>query len=145
MNLDYRVLAERWMRRVDEVGLLAAVDEIAAPSILVQTGMGPQDITALRARFSEMAVAFPDSTVTLEDVMVDGPKVALVLDWQGTHLGPLRGFPPTGRAVKFDVVIMLQMNGFLVQRAGFYAEPFVAPVQLGIIPPFSETSHRGLA
>lgn len=144
MNLDYRVLAERWMRRVDEVGLLAAVDEIAAPSMVVQTGMGPQDLHALRARFSEMAVAFPDSTVTLEDIMVDGPKVCLVLDWQGTHLGPLRGFASTGRAVKFDVVIMLRMNGFLVERAGFFAEPFAAPVQLGIIPPFGDSSHRGL-
>lgn len=40
MNLDYRALADHWMRRVDEVGLLAAVDEIAAPSLMVQSGMG---------------------------------------------------------------------------------------------------------
>ncbi len=131
------------MRRVDEVGLLAAVDEIAAPSMLVQTGTGLQGVSALRARFAEMAVAFPDSTVVLDDVIVDGQKLCLALDWQGTHLGPLRGFPPTGRQVKFEVLILLRMNGFLVERAGFFAEPFAAPVQLGIIPPFDGSSHGG--
>lgn len=143
MNLDYRVLAEHWMRRVDEVGLLAAFDEIAAPSMLVQTGMGLQDVTALRARFGEMAIAFPDSTVVLDDVIVDGQKLCLVLDWQGTHLGPLRGFPPTGRPVRFEVLILLRMSGFLVERAGFFSEPFAAPVQLGMIPPFDDPPRGG--
>lgn len=136
MDLDYRALADHWMRRVDEVGLLAAVDEIGAPSLIVETGMGAQDLQALRARFVEMAVAFPDATVTLEDVIVDGPKLCLVIDWQGTHLGPLRGFPPTGRPVKFAVLIVLRMNGFLVERVRFFSEPFTGPVQMGIIPAF---------
>ena len=138
MDLDYRALADHWMRRVDEVGLLAAVDEIAAPSLLVQTGLGAQDLDDLRGRFAEMAVAFPDATVTLEEVLVDGPNLCLVVDWQGVHLGPLRGFAPTGRPVKFAVIIMLRMDGFLVGRARFFTEPFTGPVQLGIIPSFDD-------
>lgn len=143
MDLDYRALAGHWMRRVDEVGLLAAVDEIAAPSVLVDTGMGAQDVEALRARFAEMAVAFPDATVTLEDVIVDGPKLCLVLDWQGTHIGPLRGFAPTGRPVKFAVVIVLRMDGPLVERVRFFSEPFTGPVQMGIIPAFGGVPGDG--
>ncbi len=127
MNLDYRTLADHWMRCIDEVGLLAALDEIAAPSLMVESGMGAQDIEALRGRFAEMAAAFPDATVTLEDLLVDGPKLCLILDWQGTHLGPLRGFAPTGRPVKFAVIIVLQMNGFLVERVRFFSEPFTGP------------------
>ena len=138
MNLDYRALADHWMRRIDEVGLLAAVDEIAAPALLVQSGMGAQDLADLRARFEEMAVAFPDATVTLEDVLVDGPKLCLVVDWQGTHLGPLRGFAATGRPVKFAVIIVLQLDGLLVQRVRFFSEPFTGPVQMGIIPAFDD-------
>lgn len=138
MDLDYRALADHWMRRVDEVGLLAAVDEIAAPSLLVQTGLGAQDLDDLRGRFAEMAVAFPDATVTLEEVLVDGPNLCLVVDWQGVHLGPLRGFAPTGRPVKFAVIIMLRMDGVLVGRARFFTEPFTGPVQLGIIPSFDD-------
>jgi hypothetical protein len=138
MNLDYRALADHWMRRVDEVGLLAAVDEIAAPSLMVQSGMGAQDLADLRARFEEMAVAFPDATVTLEEVMVDGPKVCIVLDWQGSHLGPIRGFPATGRPVKFAIVMIMQMNGFLVDRVRIFSEPFTGPVQMGLIPAFDD-------
>ena len=146
MNLDYRALAERWMLRVDEIGLLAAVDEIAAPSLMVQSGMGAQDLADLRARFEEMAIAFPDATVTLEEVMVDGPKVCLVLDWQGSQLGPLRGFPPTGRPVKFAIIMLMQMNGLLVERVRIFSEPFTGPVQMGIIPAFDDlTQNEGPA
>ena len=143
MNLDYRALADHWMRRIDEVGLLTAVDEIAAPSLVVDTGMGAQDIGAMRSRFAEMAVAFPDTTVTLDDVIVDGSNLCLVLDWQGTHLGPLRGFPPTGRPVQFAVLIVLRMNGFLVERVRFFTEPFTGPVQMGIIPAFEDLHPPG--
>lgn len=138
MQLDYRALADYWMRRVDEVGLLAALDEIAAPSLTVQTGMGAQDIEDLRGRFAEMAIAFPDATVTLEEVLVDGPNLCLIVDWQGAQHGPLRGFAPTGRPVKFAILIMLRMDGVLVERARFFSEPFTGPVQLGIIPSFDD-------
>lgn len=141
MNLDYRALAEHWMRRVDEVGLLTAIDEIAAPTLMVESGMGAGDIEGLRGRFEEMAIAFPDATVTLEDVIVDGPKVCVVLDWQGTHLGPLRGYPPTSRPVHFAIVMIMHMDGFLVQRVRVYSEAFTGPVQLGIIPAFDDL-HR---
>lgn len=126
------------MRRVDEIGLLAAVDEIAAPSLLVQNGMGNKDLEGLRSRFAEMAVAFPDATVTLEDVIVDGPKVCIVLAWQGSHLGPLRGFPPTGRPVHFALVMVMQMSGFLVERIRIFSEAFTGLVQMGLIPAFND-------
>lgn len=138
MNLDYRALAEHWMRRVDEVGLLAAVDEIAAPSLMLESGMGARDIEGLRGRFAEMAVAFPDATVTLEDVIVDGAKVCIIIDWHGNHLGPLRGYPPSGRPVQFAIVMVLQMQGFLVERVRIFSEPFTGPVQLGMIPAFDD-------
>lgn len=141
MNLDYHALADFWMRRVDEVGLLAAVDEIASPALTSESGMGDQDLAALRLRFEEMAVAFPDATVTLDDVIVDGPKVCLILDWQGTHLGPLRGFAPTGRPVKFAVIVVMKMNGLLVERVRIFAEALTGPVQMGIIPSFDEMTQ----
>ena len=143
MNLDYRALADHWMRRVDEVGLLAAVDEIAAPSLVLESGMGARDVEAMRARFAEMAIAFPDATVTLDDVLVDGPKLCLILDWQGTHMGPLRGFAPSGRPVHFAVLIVLQMDGFLVERVRFFTEPLTGEVQMGIIPAFDDLPNGG--
>jgi predicted ester cyclase len=141
MNLDYRALADHWMRRVDEVGLLAAIDEIAAPALVAESGMGARDLEGLRARFEEMAVAFPDATVTLEDVLVDGPKVCLILDWQGTFLGPLRGFRPTGQPVKFAIVMIMHMSGFMVDRVRIYSEAFTGPVQMGLIPAFDDLNR----
>lgn len=138
MKVDYRAIVDRWMRRVDEVGLLAAIDEIAAPGFVADSGMGARDLGELRARFEELAIAFPDATVTLEDVIVDGPKVRLVLNWQGTFLGPLRGFAANGRPVKFAIVMILRMSGFLVERLRIYAEAFTGPVQMGLIPAFDD-------
>jgi len=143
MDIDYRALANHWMRRIDEVGLLVAVDEIAAPMMMVHSSMGARDVEALRARFQEMAVAFPDATVTLDEIMVDGPKMCMVIGWQGTHLGPLRGFAATGRPVRFEIIVMLQMDGFLVERARFFTEPYTPAVQMGFIPAFDDRLSEG--
>jgi len=43
--------------------------------------------------------AFPDLHYTLDDVVAEGDQVAVRWHWTGTHKGPFRAFPATGKAV----------------------------------------------
>src|SRR5450432_3229310 len=46
----------------------------------------------------EMA-AFPDLSMTVEDVVASGDKVVARARFRGTHRGELMGMPPTGKTV----------------------------------------------
>ncbi|MFC9297244.1 ester cyclase [Streptomyces sp. NPDC057011] len=55
---------------------------------------------ANRAFWGRWFAAFPDTRVTLEDVMADGDRVAGRFTYHATHLGSLLGEEPTGRPVE---------------------------------------------
>lgn len=48
---------------------------------------------------TDYRAAFPDLRTTLEDVLVDGDRVAVRGTDRGTHRGDFMGFPASGREV----------------------------------------------
>lgn len=54
---------------------------------------------ANRAFWAQWFAAFPDTEVTLEDVLVDGDRVAGRLTYRATFVGDFLGLPPTGQPV----------------------------------------------
>lgn len=55
---------------------------------------------ANRAFWTTWFGAFPDTTVTLEDVLVDGDRVAGRFTYRATFTGPFLGIEPHGRPVE---------------------------------------------
>ena len=45
--------------------------------------------------------AFPDLTMTVEDLLAEGDKATVRFRARGIHLGPFGAFPPSGRTVDF--------------------------------------------
>ena len=79
------------------------IDELIADDFVEHEEFpGPEqgrDIT--RAFVTLFRSAFPDLTVTPEDIIVEGDKVVVRSTLSGTHRGEFMGIPPTGQ--KFDV------------------------------------------
>lgn len=63
---------------------------------------GPE---ALQALFSGYREAFPDLHVRIEDSFGNGTQVATAFTLTGTHTGPLRGLPATGRPVSVNGIV----------------------------------------
>ena len=59
---------------------------------------GPEGITQLITLYR---TAFPDLTVSVEDMIAEGDEVAYRLTFRGTHKGGLMGKPATGRQVTY--------------------------------------------
>jgi steroid delta-isomerase-like uncharacterized protein len=70
---------------------------------LVGTGEVFDGTAEVRQYFADTRTAFPDQRNTLTAMYqgVDAVMVEFVLE--GTHLGPMRGLPPTGRAFKCEM------------------------------------------
>ena len=66
-------------------------------------------------------MAFPDLTVTIEDVFAEDDMVAVRMTARGTHTGPLMGqIPPTGAAITMTSNILFRFeNGKIVESWPF--------------------------
>lgn len=78
--------------------------------------------------------AFPDATMTYDQLIAEGDKVAMRWSFAGTHQGQLMGIPPTGRPVTITGIQILRLdNGKIVEGwANFDALGLMQ--QLGVVP-----------
>ena len=92
-------LFEEWNKGKES--FMAVLDELCATDIIYHSG-GGQEIRGLKdfkKSMSEFYSAFPDNHVTLDDVVVEGDKVAIRYTWTGTHKSELKGIYPTNKKV----------------------------------------------
>ncbi len=61
--------------------------------------------------------AFPDATLTLQDLIAEDEKLACRFSLEGTHRGEFLGVRPTHKRVVFSGVTMLEFkDGHCVER-----------------------------
>jgi steroid delta-isomerase-like uncharacterized protein len=105
----------------DEVwnkGKVGETDSFLAPEFVSHNTfevriVGPREYGATVTAFRE---AFPDLHTTLEDVLVDGDRVAVRGTDRGTHRGEFMGLPATGRQVTTTWIEIFRMeNGKAVE------------------------------
>jgi predicted ester cyclase len=84
---------------------------------------------------------FPDISVTIDDVVAEGDRVACRLTWTGTHQGdwpsvPLgRSIRPTGRKVTFSNTIVSRLEGSQIAEEWEDWGHLEMLVQMGAIQP----------
>lgn len=89
-------------------------------------------------RLREMTLAgFPDFSVTVEDAIAEGDRVAVRLTNSGTHEGTFLGIAPTGTAATWSVMAIFRIaDGVVVERWGL-VDGLSLLTQLGALPPRS--------
>ena len=117
---DHEQLYRRLMHDVFNQGNLEVADELVAPSFVEhqKSGMGggPQGVKHMA---SALRTAFPDFTLTIEDLVVDGDKVWARQRGGGTNTGSFLGRPPTGKTAYIEVFDVVRFaNGQMVEHWG---------------------------
>lgn len=85
--------------------------------------------------FNEGWDAFPDSQLTILDMVAEGDKVVCKIIATGTHKGTFLGVPPTGKVISGPQVHFFRVeNGLLVEHWGI---DDVIPMltELGLLSP----------
>jgi len=122
VSTEENIAIARRFAQVWAAGGLHIVDELASPEILVSYPLPPEPLRgaeAFKAFLTEWIGGLPDASVTVDDMVAEGDKVACRWTMRGTQEGPLFGFPPTGRSVQFSGFTFYRIaGGKVVEESG---------------------------
>ena len=109
----------------------------------VNNSSSNQGREGVRAEVDFWLSAFPDASVSIEDLIAEGDRVVARLTSRGTHGGDFMGTPPTGRSIAIQEIDIVRIeNGKLAE---IWAAPdiFSMLVQLGALPAGEEAAEVG--
>jgi steroid delta-isomerase-like uncharacterized protein len=98
---------------------------------------GPDEVMRY---FATSRAAFPDQRNELRSLHHTDAGVIVEFDLLGTHRGPLRGIPPTGREFRCPVVAFFLFGDERIVCERVYFDSATILRQLGLIPDFGTGS-----
>ena len=135
-NDKFKKIVRNFVERGVNQKEMAAFDEFYSPEF-VDHALPPNLPPGLEGRkmfASAFYNAFPDLTITIEDWVVDGQKVAVRQSAQGTHQGDLMGIPATGKSIHISGIFIFRFEGNKVVEQWEIFDQMGMMQQLGIIP-----------
>jgi len=120
----------------DQELISKTVDEACQPDVLIRTPLPLQTtgLEAIKEVWATLHRAFPDLTVTIEDLIEEGDKLVARNTVTGTHQGEYMGVPPTGRSVKYNEIFVFRFaNGRIAETWGV-VDVLSQMKQLGLVP-----------
>jgi steroid delta-isomerase-like uncharacterized protein len=136
MSEENKAIVKRIVQEIWNGGNLDLADELISPDYVDNvagsgTPVGPE---GFKGAVNGVRDAFPDFVITINDMISEGDKVALVWTFIGTHKGELMGIEPTEKLIEFDGIYLYRFkDGKLVERSG-NRNMFKLLRQLGAIP-----------
>ncbi|HWR16849.1 MAG TPA: ester cyclase [Terriglobales bacterium] len=117
-------------------GNAAVLNEIAAPDFLEhQSGIVPPNAEGVKRAIATLHNAFPDFSLTVEELVSHGDTVWGRMTARGTQRGQIGPLFPTGKPMQITVIdIMRFREGKLVEHWGV-ADRLSMMEQLGMKPP----------
>jgi len=135
---EIKALERRWFEESNKgkAAAMAVIDELHATDYIFHGGSGEE----MRSRkdykqfMSEFYSAFPDVHFTLDEIVVEGDKVATRWTMTGTHKGKIGGIPPTNKKITiWGISIERVVGGKFVETWERY-DTLGFMQQLGVVP-----------
>ncbi len=136
-DAENKTIARRFNEDVWGRGDQAALEELFAPDFVDHGALPGQtpDREGHKQILAAFRSAFPDLSVTTEDIIAEGDKVVSRWTARGTHQGELLGTAPTGNEVTFTGIDVLRIaEGKVVERWA-QGNDLEVMQQIGAIPP----------
>jgi steroid delta-isomerase-like uncharacterized protein len=80
-------------------GEIAAYYNLLSPEYHEHLLGSDMNLKQLQKWEAEFDAAFSNMSVTLDDIIAEGDKVAVLVTWKATHTGEYLGFPPSGKQI----------------------------------------------
>jgi steroid delta-isomerase-like uncharacterized protein len=126
------------VRRFLEDYTSAVVDDLLVPNYIHHDPSLPPEMQRGRDAYKQIntmfRVAFPDLTVTVEDLVAEGNKVAARWIWGGTQQGEMMGIPPTNKHVTATGTSIHRVAEGKIVESWFNFDSLGMMQQLGVVP-----------
>jgi steroid delta-isomerase-like uncharacterized protein len=129
----HRALVRQFVEEFWNRGELDAANELMTRDAVIHEPVAgtPEDLKAVATMIRS---AFPDWHSTVEEMLVDGDRVAERWTGRGTHRGEFRGIPPTGKSVAVPGVVFYRIAGGKIAEFRGQFDRMSLMHQLGGIP-----------
>ena len=114
----------------------AAMDEFYSADFIMHgsTGEDIRGIKNIKQLTSEEISAFPDLNYTIDDMVVEGDRVAIRFTLSYTHKGEFMGAPPTNKKVTTEEICIIRIAGGKFVEEWVKYDTYGFMQQLDLIP-----------
>jgi len=134
---DNKALVSRFIEEVFNKKNLAAIDEFIAPNHIDHSAGAagsPAGPEGSRQLIGMMLTAFPDTRVTVEDMIAEEDKVVFRMTMRGTQRGAFGSIPPTGKQVAISTIDIARIEGGKIAEEWGIDDMLGMLQQLGLVP-----------
>ena len=119
MSRENETVVQRFMVGCINEKNVALMDELFSPDYInhgATSDISP-DLKGYKERLGYMIAAFPDLSITIEDLFSAGDKVAVRLTARGTHQNSYLGVAPTGKQATWTAIAIYRVvDSQIVER-----------------------------
>jgi predicted ester cyclase len=127
-------------RIADEIfsrGSAAAIDELVSQNYVERSDLPPGWPTgpaSFKQWVNTVRTGFPDLTMTIDTLVVDGDRAYGFVTLRGTHKGTFFGVPPTGKTAQWTESHLCILSGGKLTEHWGVIDQYGLLQQLGVIP-----------
>jgi steroid delta-isomerase-like uncharacterized protein len=129
----HKALVQQFVEEFWNRGELDAADKLMTRDAVIHEPLAgtPEDLKAVATMIRS---AFPDWHSTVEEMLVEGDRVAERWTGRGTHRGEFQGIAPTGKSIAVPGVVFYRIaDGKIAEFRGQFDRMSLMQ-QLGVIP-----------
>lgn len=125
-------------------GNLAVVDEVVDANVVDHNipSVTPAGSEGQKVFVQVIHSAFPNLTLTVQDLLADGDKVIVRFSIRGTHQRDFMGIPPTGKSINVSAISIYRFEGDKCVELWTEFDQFGMMQQLGVIPVNDAATRR---
>ena len=130
-----KAVIRRFVEEVQNQKNWDAYDELNDPEFVNHSAPpGMADKEGSKRYLGAFLDAFPDSQVTVDDMIAEGDQVVTKKTFRGTHTAEFAGIPPTGKPVTLQYVDIMRVREGRIIEHWLSMDQLSFMQQLGVIP-----------
>ena len=125
-----RIVEDHWNKKNP-----ALIGELFAADCAFHTPDGAlQGQDGARQLYNAYTTAFPNFSLSTDDILADGNKVVVRYTFAGTHKGPLAAVPASGKQANVQGIVIFRLAGGKADEVHFVWDKFALMQQIGALP-----------
>ena len=138
MSEENKALIQRWFEEVWNQGNSKVIEELLSQDCVIHglvdaSGSPVEGLPAFHDFHSQFRGAFPDISVSVDDVIAEGDRVVARCSVRGKHSGEDLGFAATNAPVQFEGIAIVRIKDGKIVEAWNQFDFLEMNRQLGVL------------